>query len=158
MDSFWTAVLLSMLPIAELRGGIPVALCGKVPLATAFIVCVLANSAIIIPSFLFLEYINRYFLKIPSYKRFFDRTVERARKKAKPSIDRYGYLGLAVFVGIPLPLTGAYTGTLAAWVLGMDKRKAFFAIAFGVLIAGIIVTLVASLGISSLRFFLKNAC
>ena len=90
MNSLWTAIALSMIPIAELRGEIPVALCARIPWLTAFIVCVLANSAIIIPGFLFLEYVNRYFLRIPSYKRFFERNVERAREKAKPSIDKNG--------------------------------------------------------------------
>jgi len=154
----WTAVILSVLPISELRGGIPLAICSGASWLNAFMICAFFNMLIIVPIFFFLEYFNKYLLKIPSYKRFFERKVENARRKAKPDVDRYGYLGLAVFVGIPLPFTGAYTGTLAAWVFGMDKRKAFLAIALGVLIAGVIVTAVSGLGIESLRIFVKNVC
>jgi len=153
-----SAILLSVVPISELRGGIPAAICAGSGWWEAFLICSLFNILVVIPVFFFLEYLNKYLLKIKFYRRFFERKVENARKKVKPGIDKYGYLGLALFVGIPLPFTGAYTGTLAAWVLGMDKKKAFFAIALGVLMAGAIVTIVSELGINSLRIFVKNVC
>ncbi len=71
-------------------------------------------------------------------------------------VDKYGYWGLALFVAIPLPITGAYTGTLGAWVLGMDPKKTFLAVALGALIAGIIVTVVVSLGIEAFSLFVKE--
>jgi uncharacterized membrane protein len=70
-------------------------------------------------------------------------------------VEKYGYAGLALFVAIPLPITGAYTGTLGAWILGMNRRKTMLAVLGGVIIAGVIVATVFSLGIKALYFFLK---
>ncbi|MCX6709611.1 MAG: small multi-drug export protein [Candidatus Woesearchaeota archaeon] len=157
MNTLITAIILSILPISELRGGIPAAICGGIPYIYAFLICTAFNIAIIFPTFFFLDYINKHLLKIKLYRRFFEHQVKKAQERVKSSIDRYGYPGLSVFVGIPLPFTGAYTGTLAAWVLGMDRKKAVLAIALGVVMAGIIVTAVSVLGISSLRIFV-NMC
>jgi uncharacterized membrane protein len=71
-------------------------------------------------------------------------------------VDRYGFLGLALFVAIPLPLTGAYTGTILAWLLGTDWRKAFPAVALGVLVAGIVVLLVTLGVIEGWKIFTKD--
>jgi uncharacterized membrane protein len=80
----------------------------------------------------------------------------RARRKVQDAVKRWGYWGLAVFVAIPLPLTGAWTGILGAWVLGMEWRKSMAAVAAGVLVAGIVVTVVAFFGIKAFSFFLKT--
>jgi uncharacterized membrane protein len=91
------------------------------------------------------------------YKKFFDTFVEKTRSKVKPKVERYGYLGLMFFVAIPLPITGAWTGALGAWVLGMDKKKASIAIICGVIVAGIIVSLlVALLGAGARTIFFKH--
>ena len=71
-------------------------------------------------------------------------------------VERYGYLGIMLFVAIPLPITGAWTGTLGAWILGMDRRKSILAVAAGVVIAGVIVSLVVGLGIGALSIFTKS--
>ncbi len=63
-------------------------------------------------------------------------------------MDKYGFWGLALFVAVPLPLTGAYTGTILAWLLGMDWKKAFPAVGLGVIVAGVVVLLI-TLGITS---------
>ena len=86
----------------------------------------------------------------------FERIVERARRKIHGAVERYGYWGLMIFVAIPLPLTGAYTGALGAWVLGMRRGKAMLFIALGVALAGAIVSLVYLLGVRALYFFLKR--
>ena len=67
------------------------------------------------------------------------RKLERIRHKAHPLVEKYGVLGLAVFVSIPLPGTGAYSGSAAAWLLDMDWRRAFLAVSLGVLIAFFVV-------------------
>jgi len=83
--------------------------------------------------------------------------VEKARAKVHGKVERYGYLGLLIFVAIPLPVTGAWTGTLGAWVLGMSKKKACLAIVGGVLVAGLVVSiLVALLGAGAEIIFLKS--
>ncbi|MBN1835986.1 MAG: small multi-drug export protein, partial [Spirochaetales bacterium] len=89
------------------------------------------------------------------YQRFFDRVIERARRQVHHKIARFGLPGLMIFVAIPLPITGAVTGTLGAWILGLERRKVFLAIAAGVAIAGVIVATVYTLGIKALDLFLK---
>jgi len=155
MNIILQIILLSMAPIVELRGGIPLAIASGVSPLSAFLICVLANIVIIPIAFLFLNTINLLLLKIPSYNSFFHRTLERSRNKIHKSIEKYGYFGLAIFVAIPLPLTGAYTGVLGAWALGMNKAKAFASIAIGVIISGIIVTLVSYYGLTMLSIFLR---
>lgn len=147
------AVLLSILPIAELRGGIPYGL-ATIPLTLnnvliVFSLCVLANILVVIPLFFFLDFFHHRLIKFGWYSSLFNFLVKRIQRKShklEPQINRYGYAALAVFVAVPLPMTGAWAGTLAAWLLDLDRRKSFLAIASGVITAGIIITL-ASLGL-----------
>jgi len=90
------------------------------------------------------------------YQNFFERFIERARNKLHKNVERWGWLGIAVFVAIPLPLTGAWTGTLGAWVLGLSKRKTMLAVLLGVITSGIVVTSVVLLGIQALNLFIKR--
>jgi uncharacterized membrane protein len=151
---FWT-ILLCLLPIAELRGAIPYALYNKVNLFLAFFICIIANSLVGPIVYIFLSTLHKLLAHLKWYQKLFDRIIRRARVKVKTVVDKYGFWGLAVFVGIPLPMTGAYTGALGAWVLGMKPRQAFLAIAVGVVMAGIFVTIVAFFGIKALSFFIK---
>jgi uncharacterized membrane protein len=90
------------------------------------------------------------------YEAFFDRFVERAREKLHQGVEKWGWFGVALFVAVPLPITGAWTGTLGAWVLGLPKRKTLPAVIIGVLISGAIVTVVMMLGIQALDVFIKD--
>ena len=90
------------------------------------------------------------------YKKFFENFIERARNKLHKNVERWGWLGIAVFVAIPLPITGAWTGTLGAWVLGLSKRRTMIAVIIGVICAGTIVTAVMLLGIKALNVFIKR--
>ena len=90
------------------------------------------------------------------YRRLFERFIERARNKLHEKVERWGWLGVAVFVAIPLPITGAWTGTLGAWVLGVSKRKTMIAVILGVAAAGVIVTTVVLLGLQALNIFVKR--
>ena len=150
------SVLLSLLPIAELRGAIPYALANGMPVAPAFALCVAANMLVGPIAWLFLSTLHRLLSRWRPYAAVFDRIVERARRKVHAAVERWGYWGLAVFVAVPLPITGAWTGMLGAWVLGMEVRKSLAAVAVGVLIAGLIVTLVAYFGIKAFSLFLKT--
>ena len=155
MNPLLQSIILSMLPIAELRGGIPLAIYNRIHPLLAFAVCVAANMIIVPIVYIFLDYLHHHFLTWKWYKKVFDHFLERARKKTHPYVEKYGYWGLAVFVAVPLPMTGAYTGTLAAWFFGMEKKKAFLAIAAGVVIAGIIVTGVVLSGAKMLQIFIN---
>jgi uncharacterized membrane protein len=105
--------------------------------------------------YLFLSTLHKLLSRWPLYLRFYEAVLARARTKVHAAVERYGYWGLAVFVAIPLPMTGAYTGTLGAWVLGMQRRKALLAVTAGVVVAGAVVATVTVLGIKALSFFVK---
>jgi uncharacterized membrane protein len=153
---FFISAGLSILPISELRGAIPYALANQMPLWLAFIYCVGWNALVGPIVYIFLGTVHKLLYRIGFYRRFFDRFIERTRNKVKDKVEKYGYLGLAIFVGIPLPVTGAYTGTLGAFILGMDRKKALLSVALGVLIAGIIVSIVSFFGIEALSLFTKQ--
>ncbi len=150
-------ILFSILPISELRGAIPYAVSQGFSIPAAASIAILANAIVPLIAFLFLESLHKLFYKIPVYKRFFDRFVEKARAKVHQKVEKYGYWGLMIFVAIPLPVTGAWTGALGAWVLGLSYKKSFFAIAGGVLLAGIIVSILVALwGAGTRTIFFKT--
>ena len=152
---FWTAFL-SFLPISELRGAIPFAIANGVPWYTAYVIAVFLNALVAPACWIFLSTLHKIFLKIALYKKFFERFIERARSKLHSKVERWGWLGIAVFVAIPLPITGAWTGTLGAWVLGLSRRKTMIAVIIGVLTAGTIVTAVVLLGLQALNLFIRK--
>jgi uncharacterized membrane protein len=169
MTYLWTA-LLSILPISELRGGIPYAIVRGIPWYFAWPFCAAVNALAAPLCWLFLSTVHRLFYGTERsggragdgkaagfrwYRGLFDRFVERARKKLRRGVEKWGPLGIALFVAVPLPVTGAWTGTLGAWVLGLSKRRTLPAVILGVLIAGAVVTAVMLLGRGALRIFIK---
>jgi uncharacterized membrane protein len=150
-------MLASVSPISELRGGIPLGILKyELDPLLVFCIAVIANALIFFPVFFALRlFYDKLLYRIPLFNKYLD----SLRKRGKPKVDKYGFWGLALFVGVPLPLTGAYTGTILAWLLGMDWRKAFLAVGVGVLIAGIVVlliTLLIRLGILGVPWILPN--
>lgn len=134
--------IISLLPILELRGGLIAARILGVEFIKAFIICYIAN---IIPVPFILLFINYLFNKMSKWKptkKIVDWLSNKTLKK-KDQIDKYGYFGLFLFVGIPFPGTGAWTGSLLAILLNLDKKKSFITIALGVLAAGIIMSLLS---------------
>jgi len=150
------AILLSILPIAELRGGIPYAIANDINPFVAYFVCVGANILAFPIVFLFLEFFHPMFMKVNIYKNIFDKFIIKTRKKVENKIDKYGFWGLMIFVMIPLPVTGAYTGSFAAWLFNIPKKKAFISVLLGVMISGMIVTTIMLTGIEALQFLLKD--
>ena len=136
-------ILTTALPFSELRGGLPLALAlGFHPLL-ALPLTVVVNSLIFFPLFWIVKlFYDRGVSRIILLRRI----IERTRRKGSPYVNRYGLLGLTLFVAIPLPMTGTYSGTLLGWLLGIEWRKAFLAIFLGVFLAGWLV-LAASLGV-----------
>ncbi len=136
-------LLVTWSPVSELRGGIPVGLAlGLEPVLT-LIVAVVANSVLFFPVFGVLELFYKRFL---CRLKIFNFYLEKVRQRGKPWVDKYGFFGLTLFVAVPLPVTGVYTGATLSWLLGMDWKRASLAIGLGALSAGIVV-LLASLGI-----------
>jgi len=142
--------LLSILPISELRGAIPYAIANNVNYFLAFFIGVFGNFLVIPIVFYFLDNLHHHFLKIKNYEKFFSKYIERKRESFEKHVGtRFEFWALVVFVAIPLPMTGAYSGALLAWFFNLKRRKSYLAIYLGILIAGIIVTL-TTLGIKSL--------
>ena len=142
MNEYIYAIILSMMPIAELRGGIPYALYNGIHPVTAYLICCAANILAFPIVYFFMGFFHDLFSKMSWYVNLFEKIVVRTRGKVGEKIEKWGFWGLMVFVMIPLPVTGAYTGSFAAWVFGIEKRKGFLAIVAGVLIAGLIVSVV----------------
>jgi uncharacterized membrane protein len=136
-------LLVTWSPVAELRGGIPLGLSlGLDPILT-LIIAIVANSILFLPVFGLLDLLYKKFL----YKvKIFNSYLEWVRQRKKPWVDKYGFLGLTLFVAIPLPTSGVYTGTTLSWLLGMDWKRAYLAVGLGVILAGVVV-LLAALGI-----------
>jgi uncharacterized membrane protein len=155
--SVWLlTALLSFLPISELRGAIPFAVTNGIPWYWAYLFAVGLNALVAPVCWVFLSTLHKLFLKMAWYDRFFSRFVERARVKLHRGVEKWGWLGIAAFVAIPLPMTGAWTGTLGAWVLGLSKRRTLLAVILGVAAAGAIVTAIVVLGINAARIFVKE--
>ncbi len=140
LEILWV-VLTAMTPISELRGAIPLALfeLGMSPLQ-AYTYSVLGNMLPVIPLLLFLEPVSNWLRRYVIFDRFFTWLFARTRRYNK-RMEKYGALGLASFVAIPLPMTGAWTGCAVAFVFGIRFKYAFPTILAGVLIAGLVVTL-----------------
>lgn len=152
MSSEIIVLLISMLPISELRGAIPLALIVyEMPIWSAFLLAILGNLVPVILIIWFLNLLINKFLihRIYIFNRFFAWLFQRTQRKYSKKFERWRDLALVILVAIPLPFTGAWTGALAAFVFGIPIKRAFPLIALGVLIAGIIVTTI-TLGVINL--------
>lgn len=145
---------ISMVPLIELRGAIPVSQAMKLPLLQSYIICIIGNM-IPVP---FIYLFARRFLIWGSDKkiigkssRFFLEKGEKGGKRLQEKAGHGLFIALMLFVGIPLPGTGAWTGTLAASLLDMDFKQTVLAVMSGVIIAGIIMAL-ASAGVFGAAF------
>ena len=145
---FVFTMLVSMIPIIELRGGIPFGAALGLPYPAAFLAAVVGN---ILPVPFILVYIRRILQWIRQRAPRLDGMVDALERKAHLKgrrVSRYKYVGLTLFVGIPLPGTGAWTGALAAAFLDMPLRRAIPAILVGILMAGGIMTGLTHVGIN----------
>ena len=145
LKAWFYLFFVTFLPAVELRGSIPLAIASyKLPVIPSTIVITIAN--ILITPLVFLLYDLFIWIshKIPFLDRFVKNYLTNLQKRAQPYMDKYGFWGLMIFVAIPLPGTGAYSGSLAALIFGMNKMKAFVSISLGVILAGIIIALVTT--------------
>lgn len=141
--------IISMLPVVELRGGIPYGVGFGLSPLTAMLTAMIGNLLPIPFILLLLDKIMEFCKNQKGILGKFANFLEQKAYKNKETIDKYKALGLIILVAIPLPGTGAWTGALVATVLRMDRKKAFPCICAGVLIAGIAVT-VLSYGVKSI--------
>ncbi len=146
--------IVSMLPIAELRVGLPLALTVyQLPVYQALLWTIIGN---LVPVWFILQYIGPVSTwlsqKFPVLQRFFDWLFDRTRRKLDVHYQMYGLWALTLFVSVPLPVTGAWTGALAAWLFGLPVNKSLLAISLGVLIAGLVVYLATTGTVSFLNW------
>ena len=141
-------MLVSMIPVIELRAGLPFGVALGLPYYLAFPAAVAGN---LLPAPFIIVYIRRVFELLRKYFPRLNGLVDRLEKKAHlkgRKVQKYQYLGLWLFVAIPLPGTGAWTGSLAAAFLGMRLKKAMPAVMLGVLTAGCIMLALTHVGVN----------
>ncbi|MCK5832325.1 small multi-drug export protein [bacterium] len=139
-------LIIAMLPIVELRGAIPVAMhLFGMSIPHSYILCVLGNMIPIPFILLLLGPVSRFLRRMKIFDKFFIWLFNRTRKRSN-KIKKYEELGLIAFVAIPLPITGAWTGSLAAFLFGLRFWPSFFCALAGVCIAGVVVTAFSALG------------
>ncbi len=148
-----TTLVVAALPIVELRGALPYALTlGGLPLWKAYMLSVIGNMMPIPFIIWFLEPATDFLRRWKLGERFVSWLFARTRRKGE-KIQRYKALGLILFVAVPLPVTGAWTGSLAGHIFGLKAHKTFFACLAGVCIAGVVVAIV-TLGIKEVFSFI----
>jgi len=139
-------LIISALPLTELRGALPVAInLFHFPWHYALLLAIIGSLLPVPFLLLFLDTASRLLSKIGFFNRMFHWLFERTRRRGRV-VERYERIGLALFVAVPLPVTGAWTGSLAAVVFGLKFKHAFLSIFIGVFIAGVIVTCLSLLG------------
>lgn len=140
--------LISMVPLIELRGAIPVAEGLGLPFFQSYLVCIIGNMLPVPVIYLFARKVLEWGADKPVIGRFFSYCLEKGEKggqKLKAKAGRGLFLALLLFVGIPVPGTGAWTGTLAASILDMDFKSSVSAVMLGVLLAGVIMGIASKL-------------
>lgn len=134
--------IISLFPILELRGGLLAASLLKIPAVTAVPLCILGNILPIPFILLFIKQIFKWLKKTKTFRPLIEWLEKKALGKSE-KIQKYEFIGLLVFVGIPLPGTGAWTGALIASLLDIDIKKSSLAIFLGVLMAAVIMLIVS---------------
>jgi len=149
-------VLITLIPTLELRASIPFGILkGGMPWWSVVVVCLSTNIVVGPLVYVCLDRAVFLLLKIGWLRGVYERTVTRTREKIQKSVDRYGEFGVALFIGIPLPGTGSYSGALGAYLIGLGLRKFIIANIIGVLMAGTIVTTIVLSGVEVFRIFIE---
>ena len=151
MLNYLKLFVISMIPLIELRGAIPFSQFWGMPIIPSFIVCIIGNMVPVPFIYLFARKVLEWGKDKPVTGRFFTFCLEKGKKGGEKLTSKAGrgvFVALLLFVGIPLPGTGAWTGTLAASILDMDFKSTVTAVMLGVLLAGVIMMTASALGFS----------
>ena len=139
MDTILKLIFISLIPWIELRGGIPIGINEGLNPVHVFFICTVTDIVLIPVLLVLLRHVAPIVLRVETINRLYQWNVVRTVKRYE-KYRKWEELGLALFVAIPLPFTGVYSGTLVSYVLDFRKREAFLSIASGAVMAGIIVT------------------
>ena len=157
LKSYLLTFLISMVPVVELRGAIPFGtlICDPpVPLVQAYIISIIGNMIPVPFIFFFARKVLEWGADKPFIGKPFTWFLNKGHKGGQKLLNTAGhgvYVALILFVGIPLPGTGAWTGTLAASILDMDFKKSSVCVMLGVLLAGVIIGSLSAVGINVLK-------
>ena len=150
-------ILITFIPALELRASIPVGIVKfGMHFIAVFLICVTANFVLDIIFYLALDQFVKFLCKNRSFNRFYQKWLGHSQKKIQKFVDRYGELGVAIFIGIPLPGSGVYTGALGSIAIGLKFKKFIIADLIGVTIAGILVTIASFIGSGIFKMFIKT--
>jgi uncharacterized membrane protein len=147
---FVHVMLLSLVPWVELRLAIPYGIARGLSPGVAFAGAVLASWAVIVPAFVGLDLCYARFL---SRYRFVRRLIEEVRRGGRKYVERWGVVGVGIYVSLPVPGPGVYSGAVLAWAFGLPRRQAALALAVGVLVSAFLVTLISTGIIAIVRRF-----
>ncbi len=142
---------ISMVPLIELRGAVIYSQVVELPIITSYIICIIGNMLPVPIIYLFARKVLEWGADKPYIGKFFTWCLEKGKKGGEKLQSKAGkglFIALMLFVGIPLPGTGAWTGTLAASILDMDFKSTVVAVMLGVLIAGVIMMVLSLLGVN----------
>ncbi len=152
LKKYLITLLISMVPIVELRGGIPIGVGMGIDWKLAVAICMIGNMLPVPFIFFFARRILEWGKDKPVIGKFFTWCLEKGHKGGEKLCEKAGrgtFFALMIFVGIPLPGTGAWTGTLAASLLDFDFKKSILSVMCGVILAAIIITVATLLGFAA---------
>ncbi|MBL7081761.1 MAG: small multi-drug export protein [Candidatus Omnitrophica bacterium] len=138
-------IFVGMLPVFELRGAIPLGFYFGMPVTKAFVFSIIGNLLIVAPLYFLLQPLFEKLRHIRLFNNFFSWLFKYTKERAR-IVEKYEALGLILFVAIPLPITGAWTATIAASLFKIRFKITFLAITCGVILAGLIVSVLVSFG------------
>lgn len=148
MNEYLATFFLAMVPVGELRGALPVALeVYELPIVAAIVISILGNVVPVLVLLALYQPVTTWLgSKVPFFKKIFDKVFDITKKRHAAKFQKWGAAALILFVAIPLPMTGAWSGSVAAFVFGIPYRKAVGYILIGLCIAAAIVTTITLAG------------
>ncbi|MBN2081529.1 small multi-drug export protein [bacterium] len=153
----WGIIILTFFPLLELRAAIPYGLLAtELPWWVTALLAVGTNWLVAPLVYLFLKYILRFLTRWPWFAGVWGRYCQRVQRRIEKAVNTWGAWGLAIFIGIPLPGSGVYTGALGAYLLGMGFRRFMWVALVGVLIAGALVTAIVLSGNEALSWLVND--
>ena len=147
---FLHVMVLSIVPWVELRLAIPYGITKGLSPVIAFCAAVLASWTVIIPAFVGLDLFYERFLSRSALVR---RLIQEVRHRGRKYVERWGVVGVGIYVSLPLPGPGVYSGAVLAWTFGLPRRQAVAALAVGVMVSAFLVTLISTGLIAFIRRF-----
>ena len=144
------SMLWSLSPFGEAKVGIPYGMLKGHNIYVVFLVCFVANAMVFPMVIFFLEKVNRFFTKWKFYKKSAIFIARRAKNGSGRNIQRFGFLGLVLFVMIPLPGTGVYAGSIASYLFKIERKRAFLANTIGIFFSSVIIWLATLLSMQGI--------